>query len=160
MLNWLSTVPWKYMGEWKYSSTILVFNTWWKWVVISMPWLLYPWERTRGTHRIGGWVDPILDHMWRFSSVIWQPPQLQKLRHITKDSAQGYVTWYGLEIVYDELKRKVMMVYLCYHVWLCQEEMLNITIKWELRITKILFIYFLPVICLTGISYAHHWGHH
>jgi hypothetical protein len=78
--------------------------------------------------------------MWRYFSVIWQPPQLQKLCYVTEDAAQGYVKLEWLEIVYDEPKRNVM-AYLCYHVWICQEEMLNITIKWEQRIAKILVFY-------------------
>lgn len=33
MLNWLSTTPWRRLGEWSYSSTILNLDIRWKWVV-------------------------------------------------------------------------------------------------------------------------------
>jgi hypothetical protein len=33
VLNYLSTMPWRHMGEWRYSSTILDLGTRWKWVV-------------------------------------------------------------------------------------------------------------------------------
>jgi hypothetical protein len=42
------------MGEWRYSSTILVLGTRWRWVVSFTT----PWEKALGTHWIGGWVGP------------------------------------------------------------------------------------------------------
>jgi hypothetical protein len=35
-------MPWWHMGEWKYTSTILDLGIRWRWVVSSMPRLLYP----------------------------------------------------------------------------------------------------------------------
>jgi hypothetical protein len=32
-LNYLSTIPWRYIGEWKYNSTIHNLGTGWRWVV-------------------------------------------------------------------------------------------------------------------------------
>jgi hypothetical protein len=42
MLNQLSIMPWRHMGEWLYGSTILDLSTRWRWVVGSTPWSLYP----------------------------------------------------------------------------------------------------------------------
>jgi hypothetical protein len=44
------------MGLWRYSSTICNLGSWWRWVVIFMSLLLYPWETATGTHCIGGWM--------------------------------------------------------------------------------------------------------
>jgi hypothetical protein len=41
----LFTKPWRYMGEWMYSSTILDSGTRWRWVVIFTPLPLYPREK-------------------------------------------------------------------------------------------------------------------
>jgi hypothetical protein len=46
------------MGEWRYSSTFLDLGTRWRWLVSFTLRLLYPGERARGTHWIGGWVGP------------------------------------------------------------------------------------------------------
>jgi hypothetical protein len=40
--NYSSTTPWRHMGEWRYSSTILALGTRWRWVVSFMLLLLYP----------------------------------------------------------------------------------------------------------------------
>jgi hypothetical protein len=42
VLNKLSTMPWRYMGEWRYSSTFLDFGTRWRCVVSFTPRSLYP----------------------------------------------------------------------------------------------------------------------
>jgi hypothetical protein len=42
LLNYLSTMPWKHMGEWRYSSTFLDLDTRWRWVVSFRPLPLYP----------------------------------------------------------------------------------------------------------------------
>jgi hypothetical protein len=42
VLNWLSTLPWRCMGEWRYSSIILELDTSWKWVVSFTTLPLYP----------------------------------------------------------------------------------------------------------------------
>jgi hypothetical protein len=47
-------MPWRHMGEWRYSSAILELGTIWKWVVSFMPRPLLP----HGTHWIGGGVGP------------------------------------------------------------------------------------------------------
>jgi hypothetical protein len=51
-------MPWRRMGEWRYSSTILDLGTRWRWVVSYTPRPLYPEEILPGTHWIGGWVGP------------------------------------------------------------------------------------------------------
>jgi hypothetical protein len=61
VLNQLSTMPWRHIGEWRYSSTIPELGTRWRWVVSYTPPPLY----TRGvispgTHLIGDWVGPIV----------------------------------------------------------------------------------------------------
>lgn len=42
MLNKLSTIPWRHVGQWRYSSTILKCNTKWRWLVSFISLLLYP----------------------------------------------------------------------------------------------------------------------
>jgi hypothetical protein len=42
LLNYLSTMPWRRMGEWKYSATILDLSTGWRWVVSFTYRPLYP----------------------------------------------------------------------------------------------------------------------
>jgi hypothetical protein len=41
--NWLSTMPLRHIGEWRYSSTILDLNTGWRWVVSFTLKPLYTW---------------------------------------------------------------------------------------------------------------------
>jgi hypothetical protein len=61
VLNWISTIPWRHMGEWRYSSTFLDLGTRWRWVVSFTHLPLYPrGERAPGTHWIKGWVGPIV----------------------------------------------------------------------------------------------------
>jgi hypothetical protein len=56
VLNWVSTVPWRRVGEWRYSCTIPDLGTRWRWVVSLTRWRLYhcgksPWyplNRTLG----------------------------------------------------------------------------------------------------------------
>jgi hypothetical protein len=52
VLNYLSTMPWRHMGKWRYSSTIPNFGTRWRWVVSFMPLSLYP--RYQLDNRLGG----------------------------------------------------------------------------------------------------------
>jgi hypothetical protein len=54
--NYLSTMPWRRMEEWRYSFTILDLGTRWGWVARFTPQLLHPMEITPITHWIGGWV--------------------------------------------------------------------------------------------------------
>jgi hypothetical protein len=56
VLNYLSTVPWGHMREWRYSSTILKLDIRWRWVVSFTPWPIYPLEIIPGTYCIGGWM--------------------------------------------------------------------------------------------------------
>jgi hypothetical protein len=37
VFNYLSTMPWRHMGEWRYSSTFLDLGTRWRWVVRFTP---------------------------------------------------------------------------------------------------------------------------
>jgi hypothetical protein len=46
VLNYFSTMPWRHIWEWRYSSTILDLSTRWKWVVSFTPQPLYPWVRS------------------------------------------------------------------------------------------------------------------
>jgi hypothetical protein len=55
---YISTTPWRRMEEWMYRSTFPDLDTCWRWQVSFTPLLLYPVERSRGTHWIWGWVDP------------------------------------------------------------------------------------------------------
>jgi hypothetical protein len=46
VLNYLSTMPWRHMGEWRYSCTILLdLGTRWRWVISFTPQPLYPWGK-------------------------------------------------------------------------------------------------------------------
>jgi hypothetical protein len=51
-LQKLSIMPWRHMGEWRYSSIILSLGTRWSWVVTFTPWSLYP-PRKEPTVHIG-----------------------------------------------------------------------------------------------------------
>jgi hypothetical protein len=46
VLNPLSTMPWRHIGKWRYSSTILGLTSRWRWVVGFMFQLLYPWGKS------------------------------------------------------------------------------------------------------------------
>jgi hypothetical protein len=55
----ISTAPWIFMGQWRYSATILDFCTRWQWVVSFTPRSLYSRRKGPGSQCIGGdWVDP------------------------------------------------------------------------------------------------------
>jgi hypothetical protein len=58
VLNWLSISPWKHMGEWRYSSTVLDLDIRSRWVASSTPRPLCPWGIVPGIHWIGGWLGP------------------------------------------------------------------------------------------------------
>jgi hypothetical protein len=59
VLNLLSTMPWRHVSEWRYSSTFLDIGTEWRWVVRLTPLPLYTLgERDCGTHWRGSWVGP------------------------------------------------------------------------------------------------------
>jgi hypothetical protein len=58
VLNKLSAMQWRHMRKWRYSSTILDLDTWWRWVVSFTPMPLYPHGKSPSTHWIGGRVDP------------------------------------------------------------------------------------------------------
>jgi hypothetical protein len=51
-------MPWRRMGEWRYSSTILDLGTRWRWVASYMSRPLYYRGKNPGIHRIGSWVEP------------------------------------------------------------------------------------------------------
>jgi hypothetical protein len=57
VLIWFST-PWRCMGEWRYSSTILDLYTRWRWLGSFMPLCLHPWyssyRRLRGPQSPSG----------------------------------------------------------------------------------------------------------
>jgi hypothetical protein len=42
VLYWLSTMPWRHIGEWRYNSTILYLGTRWRLLVSFTPLPLYP----------------------------------------------------------------------------------------------------------------------
>jgi hypothetical protein len=46
VLNYLNTLLWRHIGEWRYSSTVLDLSTRWRWVVSFMHHLLYPWGKS------------------------------------------------------------------------------------------------------------------
>jgi hypothetical protein len=58
VLTSLRTTPWRCLGQWKHSFTILHFGSRWRWVVSFTPQPLYSGWRATDTHRIGGWVGP------------------------------------------------------------------------------------------------------
>jgi hypothetical protein len=58
MLNELSAMPWRHMGEWRYSSTFLDLGTRWRWSA-SRPGRFTAGEGAPGTHWIGSWVGPL-----------------------------------------------------------------------------------------------------
>jgi hypothetical protein len=45
VLHPLSTVPWRHIGEWRYSSTFPYLTARWRWVVCFTFQLLYPWGK-------------------------------------------------------------------------------------------------------------------
>jgi hypothetical protein len=51
-------MPWRWMGEWRFSSIFLDLCTTWRWVVSFTPLPLYPGERTSCIHWTGGSVGP------------------------------------------------------------------------------------------------------
>jgi hypothetical protein len=51
-------MPWRNVGEWRHSSTILDLSTWWRWIVRFTPRPLYPGEIPPSSQWIGGWVGP------------------------------------------------------------------------------------------------------
>jgi hypothetical protein len=57
VLNWLSTMPWRYMEEWRHSSTFLDLFTRWGWVVSFTPLLLYPRGNNAMVHTAKNSVD-------------------------------------------------------------------------------------------------------
>jgi hypothetical protein len=66
VLNYLSAIPWRRMGEWRYSSTILDLDTRWSWVVSFTPRPLYPEEKAHSTYWIRGVVGPkTIWTLWR-----------------------------------------------------------------------------------------------
>jgi hypothetical protein len=58
VLNSLSALPWRRVGEWRYSSTLLDLLTRRRWVISSTPRPLYPAEKAPNTHWVGNWVGP------------------------------------------------------------------------------------------------------
>jgi hypothetical protein len=55
LLNYSSTMPWRHMGEWRYSSTIFDLGTRW---LASCPGRFTSGEIAPRTHWIEGWVGP------------------------------------------------------------------------------------------------------
>jgi hypothetical protein len=63
--NKLNITPWRQMGEWRYSSTILdPAIRWWAVSFTSQP--LFSGERAPGTHLIWGWMGP--EPIWTLRS--------------------------------------------------------------------------------------------
>jgi hypothetical protein len=56
VLNELSTRPWWYMWEWRYSSTFLNLGIRWSWLVSFRHVPLSSGGNNSGAHSIGGWV--------------------------------------------------------------------------------------------------------
>jgi hypothetical protein len=54
----ISISPWRIIGEWRYSSTIVDHSTGRSWVVSFRPQPLQTRERVPCTYCIGGWVGP------------------------------------------------------------------------------------------------------
>jgi hypothetical protein len=49
----MPNMPWRRMGEWRYSSTTLDLSTRWRWLVSFLP---QPLSLGKRPHWIGGWV--------------------------------------------------------------------------------------------------------
>jgi hypothetical protein len=64
VLNWLTTMPWRHIGEWNYSSIFLDLGIRWRWVVNFTLLPSTSGEWLRGTYWIGDWVIPSVD-LWR-----------------------------------------------------------------------------------------------
>jgi hypothetical protein len=58
MRNYLSTTPWRRMGERRCSSSILDLGSSWRWALSAHTGCFTPGERDPGTQGIGGWVSP------------------------------------------------------------------------------------------------------
>jgi hypothetical protein len=57
MFNWLSSMPWRNKGEWRYNSTILALCNKWRWGISFTPRPLYPrgnFPRYSMNGRLGG----------------------------------------------------------------------------------------------------------
>jgi hypothetical protein len=52
-------MPWRQVGKWRYSSTILDLGGRWRWVVSFTPRVALPPWKVPGTHWIGVWLGPI-----------------------------------------------------------------------------------------------------
>jgi hypothetical protein len=93
-------MPWKHMGEWRYSSTLLDLGTRCRWVVSFILLLLHPWKRAPGTHWIGGWVRPRVDldsvekrkilHCWE--SNLGRPASSLSLCQLQKQRRQSLIS--------------------------------------------------------------------
>jgi hypothetical protein len=57
VLNQLSTMPWRHMGKWRNSSTIVDLGIRWRWVVSFTPRSLY-YRRKSPRYPLGGWMGP------------------------------------------------------------------------------------------------------
>jgi hypothetical protein len=88
VLNLISTAPWRRVGEWKYSSTIIDLDTRWRCVITFTPRPIYPWGRSPRYplyRRLGGLcgvkeniakcrgdlLDGILDWMMGFADTLY-----------------------------------------------------------------------------------------
>jgi hypothetical protein len=49
-------MPWRHMGDWRCSSTILNLGARWRWVVTFRPAAIFPGKRVPGTYWVEGWV--------------------------------------------------------------------------------------------------------
>jgi hypothetical protein len=88
VLNYLSTVSWKHMREWRYSFTIHDLGTKWRWMVsfASLP-PLYPWRKSPGIHRRlngpqsrSGCCGVTKTNFMELSPS-WEPPVVQLLKN-------------------------------------------------------------------------------
>jgi hypothetical protein len=58
VLKKLTITPWRHMGKWMYSSSILNLSLSWRWVVSITPRRIYPEERDPDTQWLGRWMGP------------------------------------------------------------------------------------------------------
>jgi hypothetical protein len=109
-----STMPWRRIGEWRYSSihslTSALDGGEWS---ASRPGLFTPRERAPGTHRIGGWVGPraVLDAVVKRK--IPSPGQESKPRiPIIQPVASCYTDWAiaALRVSYKKSKIKLVQL--------------------------------------------------
>jgi hypothetical protein len=111
-----STILWKYLGE-----CILDPGTSWGWVLSLMPWLIYPWRKSPGTHWIGGWVGPraSLDDMENRKFLTLPGFELWLLCRPTRNQSLYHLYYTGSSQLHKMWKNSRLVEWLLVFHWDC-----------------------------------------